>query len=82
MILRLAPVLLLTACAAQPTSASFVRADGRPADSTQVRLALAKCKGEAETAELAAAGPYAGATFSNTANIVGACMARSGYLAQ
>jgi hypothetical protein len=80
--LLIAAAIVLAGCAAQPTSSSFVRADGRPADSTQLRLALAKCKGEAETAELAAAGPYAGATFSNTANIVSACMARSGYLAQ
>jgi len=81
-------LLALTACAAQPTSASFARADGRTADPAQLRLALAKCKGEGASAMAAssqATTPYPETVVANShneANIVTACMARNGYLAQ
>jgi hypothetical protein len=81
-------LLLLAGCASQPTSADFARADGRPADDAQLRLALAKCKGEGATAMAAtsqATTPYPETVVANSrneANIVNACMARNGYLAQ
>jgi hypothetical protein len=88
MIPAIALALLLANCAAQPTSASFVRADGRPADDAQLRLALAKCKGDAAIAMAAtsqATVPYPETVVANSrneANIVSACMASNGYLAQ
>jgi hypothetical protein len=88
MLLAITLALLLANCAAQPTSASFARADGRPADDAQLRLALAQCKGEGATAMAAtsqATIPYPETVVAqshNEAKIVAACMARNGYLTQ
>jgi hypothetical protein len=75
---------LLAGCASSP--ARFVRADGQPADDAKVQLVLAQCKGEGARALLAAGeSQYVDGAIikaNREVDIVSACMAKHGYLAQ
>src|SRR5262245_43905736 len=85
--------IVLAGCASQLPSAaalSYVRADGRPTDTAQVRLTLAQCPSDGATAvgdyvtgERAV--PWAAGMISRSSQetgVVNGCMARNGYLAQ
>lgn len=79
-------ILSLSACASAPPPV-YYRADAKPDDPVQKELILAQCKGEgAQKAPgwsgSGATNPAKEASDRAVTAIIGACMARHGYLSQ